>query len=393
MVNGGSPGVDTYVDSEVLSFSSNATFGAGTTSGTFASIFDINDNLSADNSLDGFHHVTTDVTVGDRNILAGDVILTLGAFSNLDGTNVNGSDVLLFRPDQVGDFSSGVVSLLIDTSDITSLSSAVNALSLVERDITVGGTSLTAGDLLISQSDEDVLRLEVQTTGSNSTATSSTFIDASDLNIADGNNLSGLHFVSEDIVVGDITLTAGTLLTANDSGTGDRLPSVTTATTSCNGASPRPATAPRERAASFSTAATSTWTPPKNSPAASVFLTAVNTAPTFAPTGTVGFDTTAISVTEDGASAVFSVDLDDDGDLDVLSTSTRDDTVVFYANDGSENFSRQVIFNDATSLGNIQSLSAGDLDGDGDIDVLVSSNADDRIALLETTAARLSRCA
>ena len=358
VVNGGSPGVDTYEDSEVLSFGTNSTFGSGTTSGTFASVFDINDNLSADNSLDGFHHVTTDVTVGDRNILAGDVILTLGAFSNLDGTNVNGSDVLLFRPDQVGDFSSGVVSLLIDTSDITSLSSAVNALSLVERDITVGGTSLTAGDLLISQSDEDVLRLEVQTTGSTSTATSSTFIDASDLNIADGNNLSGLHFVSEDIVVGDVTLTAGTLLTANDSGTG-----IGSIGDDSNDIVQWSFTATGDGTAGtgsvFFDGSNVDLDTAEEQPGGFSLLTAVNTAPTFAPTGTVGFDTTAISANEDGASAVFSVDLDDDGDLDVLSTSTGDDTVVFYANDGSENFSRQVIFNDASSLGQHPELVGG----------------------------------
>ncbi len=68
--------------------------------------------------------------------------------------------------------------------------------------------------------------------------------------------------------------------------------------------------------------------------------------------------------------AVFSVDMDGDGDADVLSASDGDDTIAWYENDGDGNFMPHTI---TSSAPNALSVYAADLDGDGDMDVLATS--------------------
>lgn len=69
------------------------------------------------------------------------------------------------------------------------------------------------------------------------------------------------------------------------------------------------------------------------------------------------------------ARSVFTADLDDDGDLDILSASYDDDTVAWFENDGAPipTFTRRVITNAANGAASVY---AADVDGDGDIDVL-----------------------
>ena len=83
-----------------------------------------------------------------------------------------------------------------------------------------------------------------------------------------------------------------------------------------------------------------------------------------------------------GVSGAAAADLDGDGDLDVLSASETDDTVAWYENeDGNGSFgARQVISN--TALG-ANGVVAGDLDGDGDNDVVSASDNDDEIVWYE----------
>ena len=92
------------------------------------------------------------------------------------------------------------------------------------------------------------------------------------------------------------------------------------------------------------------------------------------------FTANTISTTADGARSVFSIDLDGDGDIDVLSASFNDDKIAWYENDGSQNFTERVI---STTADNALSVFAIDVDGDGDIDVLSASGADDKIAWYE----------
>lgn len=75
---------------------------------------------------------------------------------------------------------------------------------------------------------------------------------------------------------------------------------------------------------------------------------------------------------------VYATDLDGDGDMDVISASSSDDKVAWYANDGTGNFGTQQII--ATSADAVRNIYAVDLDGDGDMDILSASGSDNKIA-------------
>ena len=70
--------------------------------------------------------------------------------------------------------------------------------------------------------------------------------------------------------------------------------------------------------------------------------------------------------------SVFGIDLDGDGDVDVLSASQYDDTIAWYENlDGSGgSWSYHEI---STAADGARSVFGIDLDGDGDVDVLSAS--------------------
>jgi len=86
-----------------------------------------------------------------------------------------------------------------------------------------------------------------------------------------------------------------------------------------------------------------------------------------------------ITTNADGARSVFATDLDGDGDLDILSVSVLDDTVAWYENtDGLGNFGPQQVI--TTNADGAVSVFATDLDNDGDMDVLSVSQFDDTIA-------------
>ena len=89
------------------------------------------------------------------------------------------------------------------------------------------------------------------------------------------------------------------------------------------------------------------------------------------------FDEHIITTNADGAFSVFAIDLDGDTDIDVLSGSAFDNKIAWYRNDGSENFTLLTIAVDAMD---VWSVFAADVDGDGPIDVLSASPSDSKIA-------------
>jgi hypothetical protein len=94
-----------------------------------------------------------------------------------------------------------------------------------------------------------------------------------------------------------------------------------------------------------------------------------------------------ISINSDGASSVFAIDIDNDGDIDVLSASLNDHKIAWYENiDGLGDFSDEKIIT-TNALGG-RHVFADDIDNDGDIDVLSASDVDDKFAWYENIDGR-----
>ena len=93
-----------------------------------------------------------------------------------------------------------------------------------------------------------------------------------------------------------------------------------------------------------------------------------------------------ITTSADGAEAVYVADIDSDGDLDIVSVESNIDTIAWYENDGNSNpsFNKQVVSNSAD---NGKSVYVGDLDNDGDLDIVSASLNDDTIAWYENDGA------
>ncbi len=91
----------------------------------------------------------------------------------------------------------------------------------------------------------------------------------------------------------------------------------------------------------------------------------------------------AISTSAIGAASVFAADLDGDGDVDVLSASITDDKIAWYENDGTPAQGAWTAHEISTSAHGAFSVFAADLDGDGDTDVLSASQLDSKIAWYE----------
>ncbi|MEQ8524552.1 FG-GAP-like repeat-containing protein [Gracilimonas sp.] len=85
-----------------------------------------------------------------------------------------------------------------------------------------------------------------------------------------------------------------------------------------------------------------------------------------------------ISTLADGALSVFASDLDSDGYLDVISASDLGNKIAWYKNNGDGTFGSETIISSLTDGAN--SAISYDLDGDGDMDVISASENDNKIA-------------
>ena len=75
-------------------------------------------------------------------------------------------------------------------------------------------------------------------------------------------------------------------------------------------------------------------------------------------------------------------DLDGDGDLDLLSASSHDDKIAWYRNDGTGVFGEQQLLSDS-GLVEASLIRSMDVDGDGDLDLVSSSELEQRIVWYE----------
>ena len=114
----------------------------------------------------------------------------------------------------------------------------------------------------------------------------------------------------------------------------------------------------------------------------SLRFTTRSSLPYFSPT----FTATEITAAADGATSVFAADLDNDGDMDLVSSSQEDHTIAWYENNGAETptFTPITI---AVSATGAWSVYAADMDNDGDMDLVSASKTDDTIAWYENDGA------
>ena len=93
-----------------------------------------------------------------------------------------------------------------------------------------------------------------------------------------------------------------------------------------------------------------------------------------------------IATSANGAYDVHIADMDNDGHLDIVSASKDDDTIAWYENNGAAD-PTWIAADIATSADGAYDVHVADMDGDGDLDIVSASANDDTIAWYESNAA------
>ena len=195
------------------------------TNGTFSSVVNLDGFASDGNAeIHGLHYVESNITVGGANSVAlqpGDVLITTADNESLTSNNaitVNNEDVFVFRPASAGDYSAGDFIFLLDGSQIHSETDTV-AVSLVEKDTTVGDGVLTAGTFLYATTNRrDVFAFKADDVGNGTTAGAvTTIVDGLDVDL--GSEIRGLDLVEDSVMIGGHMVPSGSiLLTLNNDG-------------------------------------------------------------------------------------------------------------------------------------------------------------------------------
>jgi len=97
--------------------------------------------------------------------------------------------------------------------------------------------------------------------------------------------------------------------------------------------------------------------------------------------GNQNFTTHSISESPSSCQSIYVVDVDNDGDLDILTATFGANMVGWLENDGNQNFTIHVI---TTSARQADTVWGSDVDGDGDIDILSAALGGDQIAWYES---------
>ena len=95
-----------------------------------------------------------------------------------------------------------------------------------------------------------------------------------------------------------------------------------------------------------------------------------STNPTAITKDTPTFSSTTLDNNLNGAFGLELVDLDFDGDMDIVATGIDADDINWYENDGSENFTETLIDG---NLNGALGLEINDIDGDGDLDIFATA--------------------
>lgn len=82
-----------------------------------------------------------------------------------------------------------------------------------------------------------------------------------------------------------------------------------------------------------------------------------------------------------GARTVVAADLNGDGWLDLASASKDDSSVAWYPNDGTGRFPEKIVISSGEESSGAYSLVSVDIDNDGDMDLVVASNGNDHVSV------------
>ena len=215
----GAPGLGSWENGEVIALTDpNLQFDPGTTNGTFSSALNLETLAGTNIDVDALHYVTRNITLGTTHTIdlqPGDLLFSTNGPETIQTLAVERDDVMLFRPDSPGDYSSGTFSYVfkgpIGGVDLKSF-------SLIEQDTTFGDTTLKAGDFLFSQevgSGNDVYLFRTVDVGDGTTAgTVELLIRGNDVGITAA--IDGLELLETNSTLGDETLAAGELLISVD---------------------------------------------------------------------------------------------------------------------------------------------------------------------------------
>jgi Domain of unknown function (DUF4347)/Bacterial Ig domain/Cadherin domain/Right handed beta helix region len=200
----------------------------GNTTGTL----DLLDGLTWLSGVGELHYVHQNLTLGttgnkiDLNI--GDLILVPeinGAMAEIAASLdliIGDDDVMLFRPDVPGDYSSGTwIKLLEAPAELGGIKQRISALTLVEQSTTIGGTTLAAGTFLVSIDNgnlvDNVYTFSASSVGDGTTSTTqlSLLLDGDALGFAN-QALQSLELIEKTVSVNGTILNIGTLLASID---------------------------------------------------------------------------------------------------------------------------------------------------------------------------------
>ena len=232
--NSAPPGADGlpggWLEGDVLGFGGPDLNLGTTTDGDFSHVIAFDQFLTGTSDPGALHYVSSNITVGsgaDRvDLQIGDVLVSfnqnetiLGAYyeTGVD-TLVDMNDLLAFRPDTPGDYSSGTFYMLLNgVPDATATPiSSLHGISLVEQDTLVGATLLQKGSFLFAEqagaAPNNIYHFTPTVAGKvAAVGTTITLIDGADIGI-DAGNIRGLELVEWSTTVGGVTLNPGNIL-------------------------------------------------------------------------------------------------------------------------------------------------------------------------------------
>ena len=165
----GPPGADGlpggWREGEVLQFGGpDLTLGPAT-DGDFSSVIDFDTFTTGTTDPGALHFVSRALTIGSGanqfDLQIGDVFVSFNQDETIlaayyetgTDTTVHINDLLVFRPDTPGDYTSGTFYMVLNgvPDPLGTPINSLHAISLVEQDTYVGNTLLTAGSFIFSE--------------------------------------------------------------------------------------------------------------------------------------------------------------------------------------------------------------------------------------------------